>query len=153
MMRQEDMLLFASACYLVIDASTGELSMANAGHPVPIHLKADGGQAEWLMDDPTLRGCALAIAEDATYETVSRQLQPGESVMIYTDGLYEVERADGEEFGEERLLAAARRHADVPLNGLFQALTNEARLFAEHGELADDVCMVGLHYKRSMPPA
>ncbi len=150
MLRQEDMLLFASACYLVFDVSTGELSMANAGHPVPIHIKGGSRTVDWLMDDPSLRGCALAIAEDATYETVHKQLDAGDSVVIYTDGLYEVERDDGEEFGEERLLAAARCHVETPLNDLFPALTNEARLFAEHGELDDDVCMVGLHYKRPM---
>lgn len=150
MLRQEDMLLFASACYMVFDAATGKLSMANAGHPVPLHIKGQDKTADWLMGDPALRGCALAIAEEATYQTFEVQLMPGDSVMMYTDGLYEVERDDGEEFGEERLLAAARRFADLPLARLFPSLTNEACLFAQHGALDDDVCMVGLHYKRPM---
>jgi len=150
MLQQEDILLFATACYMVFDASTGRLRMANAGHPVPLHFKAEEKTAEWLMNDPTLRGCALAIAEGSSYETFETQLRDGDSIMLYTDGLYEVERDDGEEFGEKRLLAAARRLAGMPLRNLFPALTNEACLFAEHGELDDDVCMVGLHYKHPM---
>jgi sigma-B regulation protein RsbU (phosphoserine phosphatase) len=148
MLRQEDMLLFASACYMVFDASTGLLSIANAGHPSPVLIQNGGEAVSWLMDDASLRGCALAIMEDATYENIERQLQPGDSVMLYTDGLYEVERADGEEFGEERVLAAARNYAGMSLGTLFSALTDEARQFAEDGELDDDVCMVGFHYKR-----
>lgn len=150
MLRQEDMLLFASACYMVLDVATGELSVANAGHPIPLLLSAEEKNASWLMDDPSRRGCALAIEEGATYETVNKQLQTGDSVVIYTDGLYEVERDDGEEFGEDRLLEAAQRFVEMPLQSLFPALTNEARLFAEHGELDDDVCLVGLHYKHAM---
>lgn len=150
MLQQEDILLFATACYVVFDASTGLLRMANAGHPVPLHFKAEGTTAEWLMDDPSLRGCALAITEGSTYETIEKQLQAGDSVMLYTDGLYEVERDDGEEFGETRLLSTAQRLAGMSLPDLFPALTNEACLFAEHGELDDDVCMVGLHYRHPM---
>ena len=150
MLRQEDILLFASACYMVFDASTGKLSMANAGHPVPMHFKAQEHTADWLMEDPSLRGCALAITEDSTYETFEKQLQPGDAVMMYTDGLYEVERNDGEEFGEDRLLDAARRCPDMPLQQLFPTLTNEARLFSEDGTLDDDVCMIGFKYRRTM---
>ncbi|MBN2703591.1 MAG: SpoIIE family protein phosphatase [Pontiellaceae bacterium] len=148
MLRQEDMLLFASACYIVFDVSTGKLTMASAGHPIPLHFKADGNTADWLMDDLTLQGAALAIMEDATYVTVEKQLQPGDSVVMYTDGLYEVERSDGEEFGEARLLAAARELGHLPLKKLFPALKKEACMFAESSELDDDVCMVGLHFKQ-----
>ena len=106
--------------------------------------------AAMLMDDPSKRGCALAIMEGATYETVKKQIHPGDSIVLYTDGLYEVEREDGEEFGEERLLAAAQRFVGTPLQTVFPELTNEARLFAEQGELSDDVCLVGLHFKHAM---
>lgn len=150
MLRQEDMLLFASACYVVFDVSTGVLRMANAGHPVPLHFKAGEGSVDWLMDDPSLRGCALAIIEDATYETIEKQLRPGDTVLMYTDGLYEVEQKDGEEFGEDRLLSASRRLTGLPLAALFPALTNEVCSSAEEGKLDDDVCLAGLHFKRTM---
>lgn len=150
MLRQEDMLLFASACYMVFDAATGKLTVANAGHPIPFHFKADGNTADWLIDDSTLQGCALAIMDGATYATVEKQLQPGDSVVMYTDGLYEVERNDGEEFGEARLLEAAQKLGHLSLPELFPALKKEVCLFTESGKLDDDVCMVGLHFRRAM---
>ena len=151
MLRQEGLFMFATACYVVFDASTGTLRMANAGHPVPMHFKTSEDKVAWLMDDPDLRGSALAISEDATYETFEKQIQPKDSVVLYTDGLYEVERDDGEEFGEERLLAAAQRLSGMPMTDLFPALAKEALLFTGQDSLDDDVCMVGLHYKKPTP--
>ena len=116
-----------------------------------MHIKTSENTAMWLMDDPTARGCALAIAEDAAYQTFESQLQPGDSVVLYTDGLFEAERDDGEEFGEERLLAATQRLTESPLAILFPALANEALRFTKEAALDDDVCMVGLTYKRPMP--
>jgi sigma-B regulation protein RsbU (phosphoserine phosphatase) len=150
MLHHEEMLMFATACYAVFDASTGILRMANAGHPVPMHIKASENTARWLMDDPAARGCALAITEDATYQTFESQLQPGDKVVLYTDGLFEAERDDGEEFGEERLLAATQRLTESPLATLFPALANEALLFTKEAALDDDVCIVGLNYKKPM---
>jgi sigma-B regulation protein RsbU (phosphoserine phosphatase) len=151
MLHQEAMLMFATACYAVFDASTGLLRMANAGHPVPLHFKAEDNTVEWSMDDPDLRGCALAITDEAEYQTEERQLRPGDSLVMYTDGLYEAERSDGEEFGEARLLESARQHAGKPLSALFHALADEACRFTQEKELSDDVCMVGLHFRHPMP--
>ena len=150
MLHHEDMFMFSTACYAVFDASTGILRMANAGHPVPMHIQTSGNTVRWLMDDPAARGCALAISEDATYQTFESQLQPGDSVVMYTDGLFEAEKNDGEEFGEERLLAAAQRLSESQLADLFPALVNASLLFTQETALDDDVCIVGFNYKRPM---
>lgn len=146
-LRQEDTFLYATACYMVFDASSGRLRFANAGHPVPMHFQSGGKAVEWLMADAALRGPALAITEDAVFQTMETMLQPGDSVVMFTDGLYEVAGAAGLEYGETRLLETARRHAGESLHQLFPSLVNEVRLFAEEGELDDDVCLAGLHYR------
>jgi phosphoserine phosphatase RsbU/P len=143
-LRQEDTFLYATACYLVFDAATGRLRFANAGHPVPLHFQGSEKAAGWLMDDESLRGPALAIDEGADFQTLEKQLAPGDSVVMYTDGLYEVEGVGGEEFGGHRLVEAANRHAGLPLKALFPALINDARHFAETGGFDDDICLVGL---------
>lgn len=143
-LRQEDIFLYATACYIIFDARTGRLQVANAGHPVPLLFKNGQGTAEWLFADDSFRGAALAIAEGMEYQTMEATLAPGDSVVMYTDGLYEAENAKGEEFGEGRLLDAAGRLVGKPLEDIFPALVNEARLFADNGELGDDVCLVGL---------
>ena len=142
-LKQEDTFLYATACYMVFDAATGLLQYANAGHPVPLHLRAGENEATWLMPDPALRGPALAIAEDAEFLTFEQQIEEGDTVLMYTDGLYEVCDASNREFGEDRLLQAAAQHIDADLAKLFPALINEARHFAEEGEFDDDICLVG----------
>ncbi len=142
-LREEDMFLYATACYMVYDTATGLLRYANAGHPVPLLFHAGPRTAQWLMCDADARGPALAVVEGAEYRTCETRLGPGDSVMMYTDGLYEVAGAGDGEFGEERLLEAASRHAAMPLAELFPALINEARHFSRKGEFDDDICLVG----------
>ena len=142
-LRQEDVFLYATACYAVYDASSGRLRVANAGHPVPLLFHGADNSACWLMDDASMRGPALAICEDATFQTLEKQLQPGDSVVMYTDGLYEVEGSDGEEFGEERLLQAAQQCSNLALEELFPALIDEVQHFSAEGEFADDICLAG----------
>jgi sigma-B regulation protein RsbU (phosphoserine phosphatase) len=142
-LRQEDIFLYATACYMVLDTESGLLRYANAGHPVPLHIQTLEKRARWLMPDPDLRGPALAIAEDAEFQTLEQQIELGDAVVMYTDGLYEVLGANDQEFGETRLLEAASKHAQAELSSLFPNLINEAQEFAEEGQFDDDICMVG----------
>lgn len=146
-LQQEDTFLYATASYAVFDAESGLLRFANAGHPVPLHFIAAEQSADWLMDDASLRGPALAICADAQFQTFEKQLAPQDSLIMYTDGLYEVPGPDGLDYGEERLLSAAQRFSGKPLQELVPALINESRHFACDGEFDDDVCLVGLTYK------
>lgn len=142
-LQQENMFFYATACYLVVDVSTGLVRLANAGHPMPLYLDAGRGCAEWFAADRSSAGPALAIQENAEYKTIERQLQPGDAVVLFTDGIYEVASAGDEEFGEERLLAAAQQYHNLSLQDLFPVLLNKARMFAAEGAFDDDVCLVG----------
>lgn len=148
MLRQDDQFLFASACYLVVDCSTGLVRMANAGHPAPLLLDAQGGAADWFMEEAAPAGPALAIDAEARYPVAERRIQPGDAIMLFTDGLVEVRGEGGAEYGEERLLAAARRIGNRPLNELFPALLDSARRFSAGGAFEDDVCLVGFRLER-----
>ena len=149
-LRQEDTFLYATACYAVFDVATGRLRMANAGHPPPMHLRAAEQRVEWLATDAEQRGPALAIAEGTEYPCLTKNLQAGDAVVMYTDGLYEVEGPGNEEFGGERLLTAAQRNLGRPLPELFPALIDEANRFSGEGVFDDDVCLVGLDYRSAL---
>ena len=149
-LRQKDMFLYATACYMVFDASSGMLRFANAGHPVPLLFQGREGSAQWLMGDDSLRGPALAVAENAEYQTLERKILPGDTVVMYTDGLYEAESPEGEEFGEDRLLAAANRLADRPLEELFPSLIDAAGDFTGKGGFDDDLCLIGFTFRNPM---
>ena len=148
-LRREEMFLYATACYMVFDAAAGTLRYANAGHPVPLLFPQGDEPAQWLMDDPALRGPALAIAEDAEYLTHEKIILPGQSVVMYTDGLYEVESGE-EEFGEDRLLAAAAQLGGRPLKDVFLSLIRAASGFAGDAGFNDDVCLVGFTFRSPM---
>lgn len=142
-LRQDDLFLYATSCYMVYNASTGLMRFANAGHPVPLFLQSKSGTASWLMDDASLRGPALAIVEDMEFMTFEKQMHPGDVVLMYTDGLYEVLDENNQEFGEHHLLPATSEIANKPLDELIPELIQAAGNFSVDGEFDDDVCMIG----------
>jgi sigma-B regulation protein RsbU (phosphoserine phosphatase) len=150
-LRQQDAFLYATACCMVFDAETGQLRMANAGHPIPLHFRPRESKVEWLKEGESLRGPALAIDVDADFPVLETRLHSGDAVVMYTDGLFEVCGTSGEEFGERGLRDAAQRMMELPLATLFPGLVEKARNFAAQGGLDDDVCLVGLRYKNPMP--
>lgn len=141
--RQEDLFLFATACYMVLDISTGILKVSDAGHPLPILLKASNNCVSDLLQDSSFSGPALAIVDDARYTTIECRLEPGDGVFMYTDGLTEVVSRDDEEYGETRLMDSARGKISLPLSELFDALYEDACSFAAGDKVDDDVCLVG----------
>jgi len=143
----EDEVLFATACYVVIDISTGKLRFANAGHPSPLILTGSDHTVASLVTDDSMRGPALALCSDTSYVTVEKMLSPHDVVFMYTDGIYEVTNRENEEFGEIRLMESTSRHSDLPLSNLLNALLDDAREFAADGIFDDDICLVGFHLK------
>ena len=147
LLHQEHEFVYATACYIVLDVTTGCIRLANAGHPTPIYLSGDEERAEWYTENHELRGPALAIMDEASYPTVERRMNPGDAVVMFTDGVYEISGADNEEYGEQRLLKAFLQHHDFPLPDLFPAILNEAHLFAGEESFDDDICLVGFRLK------
>jgi sigma-B regulation protein RsbU (phosphoserine phosphatase) len=127
---------FITLLYLTVDGREGELACASAGHPPPRLLRA-GGTPEPLA----VRGLALGIDGGQRYEEARMRLEPGDAVVLYTDGLLEARR-DGELYGEQRLDAVLAANAQLPAQELANALLADCRSFA--GELGDDCAIVVL---------
>lgn len=72
---------------------------------------------------------------------VEKQLAAGDILIIYSDGVTEAVNADGEEFGEHRLLEVARAHGYLPMAVLLERVVEEVRRFS-HREQADDISLV-----------
>ncbi|WP_168433611.1 SpoIIE family protein phosphatase [Pontiella sulfatireligans] len=147
--RQDDLFLFATACYMVLDVSTGVLKVAAAGHPLPILLNASVHSVSGLVEDSCFSGPALAVTEEARYKTIECRLRPEDGVFMYTDGITEVVNRNEEEYGENRLVASARGKINLPMSGLFDALYEDACSFAAGAALEDDVCLVGFRLKHA----
>lgn len=90
--------------------ATAELVYGSAGHNPPLLMRADG-----THEDLPRTGPVLGIVEGATFEVRGPlRMEKGDVLLCYTDGIYEAARADGELYGEARLLASLRRHASGP---------------------------------------
>ncbi|HEY5621211.1 MAG TPA: PP2C family protein-serine/threonine phosphatase, partial [Pontiella sp.] len=149
LLRQEDLRLDVQACYLIIDISTGRIRLANAGHSVPIRFCGDR-KAEWLCSADAALSAPLAVQEGTVYNTITQTIDPGDTVILYTDGLYTVVNNLDDPFGEKRLIESAHSFAGEPLDEIFDGLKNDALAFAKSGQFTDDVCLVGFRLKRLM---
>jgi serine phosphatase RsbU (regulator of sigma subunit) len=136
-------IIFASAIYMVVEAETGEVTLANAGHPAPLHLSHASGKAALLIPpDAGPRGCVLGVKGDSPYPEQCFHLNHGDRLLIYTDGLTEAQSPDAEQFGTERILASAAKYAQLEMPEFLQSITHEAEEFTGESGFDDDVCML-----------
>ena len=103
-------LVFVTAVYMVIDATTGKASMASAGHPAPLHLRRSAGAVVPLAQ-PEGPGPALGLLSDPVYDRVETTLEAGDALLLFTDGLFEAANASGEEFGRGTVARGRRNPA------------------------------------------
>jgi sigma-B regulation protein RsbU (phosphoserine phosphatase) len=98
---------FVTAAYLHLDSQSRELRYSAAGHP-PMLLLRDG-----KVMDVAENGLMLAAFDFATYSTAARQLEPGDRLLLYTDGIVVPASAAGEFFGQPALSALLRQTAGI----------------------------------------
>lgn len=136
--------LFTTAFYLVADTASGKMCYANAGHPRPLLIRTATGQVEPLVSRNGKPGPALGLFEESVYSTSESPLQPGDRVILFTDGLFEVEGAHNQFYSQELLLKAVRAHTQLPAPELFDVLLAEIQRYSIQKEFSDDVCLVAM---------
>jgi phosphoserine phosphatase RsbU/P len=98
-----------------------------------------GGEVEKLEGT----GLILGILASAKFEQRSCTLEPGDVVVLFSDGVTETSRADvDEEFGEERLAEALARLRDQPASAIVEAINKEVYEFSSGAPPADDITLV-----------
>jgi sigma-B regulation protein RsbU (phosphoserine phosphatase) len=135
--------LFTTAFYMTADLEKRQILFANAGHPKPFLLHRLRGEVEVLKYPDGKGRPALGLFAESVYPTGSAPLAAGDLVMLFTDGLYEVEGPDNEQFSQDLLLQAAKKYANLHCSDLFDALLKEIQQFSARKEFSDDVCLVG----------
>src|SRR5689334_102050 len=147
-LQQAGTTMFATCFYVVADVERAELRFANAGHPCALHVRCDSASAEKL-DDEQSRGPVMGIFASASYATAARSMVRGDRVMLFTDGLYEVEDANGALFNEDQLRATVSRHAALAPKEFFDRVLSDIRKYSQSDTFADDVCVVGMQIRRT----
>ena len=128
---------FVTLFYAELDPITGVLSFINAGHNPPLIVHA-GGTVENLSSG----GLPLGIRPDATYREGRTQLQNGDVLVIYSDGVSEAPNAEGEEFGTARLQEVVARNIDASAAGIRDRIEAALTKFAQGTPASDDITLV-----------
>ncbi|HMF56456.1 MAG TPA: SpoIIE family protein phosphatase [Pyrinomonadaceae bacterium] len=128
---------FVTLFYAELDSKTGLLSFINAGHNPPLIVHA-AGTIEHLASG----GLPLGIKPDAQYKEGRTQLQEGDVLVIYSDGVSEATNPQGEEFGTARLGETVGRNLDASASGLRDRIESALTKFAEGTAAADDITLV-----------
>jgi len=138
--------MLTTAFYMVVNSETGRLRYANAGHPKPLLVHGGAGEVGTLVNDCGRSQPALGLFDDPPYLTSETSISPGDFIMLFTDGLYEVQGQNEELYSQQRLLLEVKNFLHLPAGELFDQVLETIRAFALDQEFDDDVCLVGLAY-------
>ncbi len=131
---------FVTALYGVCDADTGRLHYVSAGHEAPLHVSASSGDVRELP----IHGTALGVLEDARLQQFEAQLEPGDTLVLYTDGITEGLSAEGEMFGRDRLRAALVAAQGRSAEAVKQEVLDRHARFTHGTAPSDDVTLLVL---------
>jgi serine phosphatase RsbU (regulator of sigma subunit) len=135
---------YATAVVAALGLDSGVLRYANAGHNPPLVVRAGGA-----VEELAATGVPIALLPAAGYEAAEIRLAPGDSLILYTDGIVEANDPDGEEYGNERLADLCRRHCHASCADLAAALDADLEAFVRGVPFADDRTLV---MARRLPP-
>jgi phosphoserine phosphatase RsbU/P len=116
----------------------GEVEICNAGHCFPFHVHR--GEVTPIPST----GLPLGLFADADYETEKVTLEPGDTLVLYSDGLTESFNRDGQQYGAPRLTGLLERVGGLPLPQLLAALLEDVRGYRTGAPVADDLTMMAL---------
>jgi serine phosphatase RsbU (regulator of sigma subunit) len=131
--------MFVTAVYAVLDLGTNELTYVNAGHNPPFWVRAAGG-----VERLTRTGVALGASEDARFTQRVIQFEPGDNLLLYTDGLTESYNNEGDFYGEERLIEALVSNQCSSAHELMDIVEKSLLDFVQDMPPADDLTMLVL---------
>jgi phosphoserine phosphatase RsbU/P len=128
---------FVTLFYAELDPESGSMSFLNAGHNPPLIVHS-AGTVEQLASG----GLPLGIKPDAEYREGRTQLQPGDVLVIYSDGVTEAVSPTGEEFGPTRLYEVVSRNVEASAAGIRDRIESSLTKFAQGTSAADDITLV-----------
>jgi sigma-B regulation protein RsbU (phosphoserine phosphatase) len=134
--------MFVTLFYGVLDTRTGAIEFANAGHNPPYLFSTDGGFM--VLRDKS--GPMLGVIEGIEYRTKPCRIDPGEGILLYTDGVTEAIDRNGAFFEEPRLEKFLKEHASQPVEQLALSLHTTVQDFSKGIPQADDITVLALRY-------
>lgn len=134
--------MFVTVWLGIIDLNTGVMKCANAGHEYPTIMRKDG-EFELYKEKHSL---ALGAMEGMKFRQYEVQLNPGDVIYVYTDGVPEAVNREVEQYGSERMLAALNENKDKSMQELLEGVKDDIDEFVGTAEQFDDITMLGFKY-------
>ena len=142
---ESDISTFVTVFYGVLNVKTGELHYCNGGHNLPYIQDTDGTVTE--LED--IGGLLLGKFENAPYEMKSIHLQPGDTLVTFTDGVTEAENDEGGFFDEERVVTYLKKDPAKSLTNQVKGLLLEVLKFAGSANQSDDITVLSVRFTNS----
>jgi serine phosphatase RsbU (regulator of sigma subunit) len=131
--------MFVTIFYAVLD--TGRLAFSSAGHDDALLLNSNTCEPLHYM------GPAIALFEGAEYPTATRNLAPGDTMILLTDGITEAFNIDGRVFNADRVARSVTRRQYASAADLVKSLSDEVTRFSEGTEQSDDITCIVMRFK------
>ncbi len=134
--------LFVTVWFGILEISTGKCTTANAGHEYPAICKKDE-KYELIKDK---HSPAVATIEGIKFRDQEFQLNPGDSLFVYTDGVTEATNANGELFGEQRLVESLNKCVNASVSDVLRVVKEDVDKFVGSAPQFDDLTMLSFRY-------
>jgi PAS domain S-box-containing protein len=133
---------FMTLFFLKIEAQTGQLTWVRAGHDPVLLYSPDSDRFEKLEGE----GLPLGVDENYRYTEYTATAEPGQTLLLFTDGILEARNIKGEMFGKNRFKDVIRRNADLGAEGLHAAIIDAVTTFQGEAQQEDDITLVVLKF-------
>lgn len=137
-----DEMMFVTVLLCMLDLSTGELQFANGGHNPPLLMKKGGGVSYMELNKAKI----LGVFPDRKYTNQTLNLEPGDTLFLYTDGVTEAMNPDNEQFTEPRLLESLKKLQGLSVDEIEAGVQKDVKAFVNGAEQSDDITMLVVRY-------
>ncbi len=135
--------MFVTTWLGIIDLTTGKMTCVNAGHELPAIYRKNGSY-ELLHDK---HGFVVAGMENLKYKEYEIELNPGDRLFLYTDGVPEATNAQNELFGNDRMVESLNKAKELPFNEVLGVVHKDINEFVGEAPQFDDITMLSFEYK------
>ena len=144
--------------YGIIDETDQTLTIARAGHELPLHISANSNEARHICTPIQSEGMALCMVPsdifDECIEEQKMNFPPGDALLLYTDGVTETPNRKGQEFSTEKLIQVINESVDLSPPTLNQSILEQLQNFSEGADTThDDITLLSIFHKPPTPPS
>lgn len=132
--------MFVTAFYGILEPHIGRLVFANAGHPPGVLISQRKGKLS--MEQLRLTGMALGVSEDARWKQKEVRINPGDVLVLYTDGMTDAQNLREEFYGDERLFDSILEHYGGSAQQILDGLLGDIHHFTSRAPRQDDIALV-----------